>query len=107
MEKARSAGNQMGRLVQQSGQCKRMAMKSRMRGILVRAVAFAVSLTFLLFLGTVQFSIYAQTGENPERNNYSDEIRKTYNFLFGKGNLSLPGNAATVGNEFIQPGAFP
>ena len=39
--------------------------------------------------------------------NYSDAIRQTYNFRFGKDNFSLPGNAATEGNEFIPPSAFP
>jgi hypothetical protein len=60
-----------------------------------------------LLIATAPFSTRAQSGENPERKNYADEIRKTYNFLFGKDNLSLPGNAAIEGNDFIQPGAFP
>lgn len=33
-------------------------------------------------------------------------VRETYNFAFGKDNISLPGNAATEDNNFIQPGAF-
>ncbi|MGC1620078.1 MAG: tetratricopeptide repeat protein [Candidatus Acidiferrum sp.] len=80
-------------------------MNSRMGRILVSAVGFAVSLIFLL--GSVQFTSQAQSSESTERKNYSDEISKTYNFLFGKDNISLPGSAATEGNEFIQPGAFP
>ena len=31
----------------------------------------------------------------------------SYDFHFGKDNFSLPGNAATVGNEFISADAFP
>lgn len=80
-------------------------MKSRMGQILARGVGFSVS--FMLFLGAVQFTSRAQSKENTERKSYSDQIGKTYNFLFGKDNISLPGNAATEGNEFIQPGAFP
>ncbi|MGC2526660.1 MAG: tetratricopeptide repeat protein [Candidatus Acidiferrum sp.] len=80
-------------------------MKSRMGRILVSAVGFTVS--FVLLLGAVQFTSQAQSNENAERKNYSDEVSKTYNFLFGKDNFSLPGNAGTEGNEFIEPGAFP
>ena len=38
---------------------------------------------------------------------YSQKIRQTYNFRFGKGPLGAPGNAATTDNNFIRPGAFP
>jgi tetratricopeptide (TPR) repeat protein len=64
-------------------------------------------LSLLLLIATSPFTTRAQSNENSERKNYADEIRKTYNFLFGKDNLSLPGNAAIEGNDFIQPGAFP
>ena len=80
-------------------------MKSRMGQILVSAVGFAASLLFLL--GAAQLSSQAQSSENTERKNYSDEVSKTYSFLFGKDDFSLPGNAGTEGNEFIEPGAFP
>ena len=80
-------------------------MKSRMGGIFPSLAGFLVSITWLM--GIPQVTTHAQSGENPERKNYSEEIRKTYNFLFGKDNLSLPGNAAIEGNDFIQPGAFP
>ena len=79
-------------------------MKSRTGRILLSAVGF-LAITWLL--GIPQFTTHAQSGDDSQRKNYSDEIRKTYNFLFGKDNLSLPGNAASEGNEFIQPGAFP
>jgi Flp pilus assembly protein TadD len=38
---------------------------------------------------------------------YADKIRETYNFPFGKGNISLPGNAAAEGDDFLPAGAFP
>ena len=38
---------------------------------------------------------------------YAAKIRETYNFRFGKDQISLPGNAASVTNDFIPPGAFP
>ena len=80
-------------------------MKSRMGRMIVSAVGFGVCLVFLF--GAVQLTSRAQSNDSAERTSYSDEISKTYNFLFGKDNISLPGNAATERNEFIQPGAFP
>ncbi|MGB8769690.1 MAG: tetratricopeptide repeat protein [Candidatus Korobacteraceae bacterium] len=80
-------------------------MKSRLGRIIVSAGSFVVGLTLLM--GTVRFTAHAQSDESQERKNYSDRIWQTYNFRFGKDNLSLPGNAAIEGNEFIQPGAFP
>jgi tetratricopeptide (TPR) repeat protein len=41
------------------------------------------------------------------RKEYADRISKDYNFAFGKGNISTPGNAAVEGNTFLQPDAFP
>ena len=79
-------------------------MKSRTGRILLSAAGFLM-ITWLT--GIPQFTTHAQSSENPAGKSYSDEIRKTYNFLFGKDNLSLPGNAAIEGNDFIQPGAFP
>lgn len=38
---------------------------------------------------------------------YSDQISKTYNYRFGKDNISLPGNAALEGGGFLRAGAFP
>src|SRR5271169_7246208 len=80
-------------------------MNSRTLRILVCAASLFLGL--LLLLGTTSSTTRAQSGESSERKSYADEIRKTYNFLFGKDNLSLPGNAAIEGNDFIQPGAFP
>jgi Tfp pilus assembly protein PilF len=39
--------------------------------------------------------------------NYTDQVDRTYNFAFAKGNISLPGNAAVEGGGFIPPDAFP
>jgi len=80
-------------------------MKSRRGRIIVSAAGHLVS--FILLIGTVEFTTHAQSDESLERKNYSDKIRQTYNFRFGKDHLSLPGNAAIEGNDFIQPGAFP
>src|SRR5580692_11234182 len=80
-------------------------MNSRASRIFVKAVGILLSLFGLI--ATAPFTTRAQSSESPERKNYAEEIRKTYNFLFGKDNLSLPGNAAIEGNDFIQPGAFP
>jgi tetratricopeptide (TPR) repeat protein len=52
----------------------------------------------------------AVTGKrwNPEeRQKYSEMIRSTYNFRFGKDAPFDPSNAAVQGGGFIQPGAFP
>ncbi len=45
----------------------------------------------------------AQADSNP----YDSKIRETYNFRFGAGDLSAPGNALSETGGFIQPGAFP
>jgi hypothetical protein len=42
-----------------------------------------------------------------ERQAYAAKVRASYNFTLVKGNISLPGNAAIEGDDFIQPGAFP
>ena len=44
--------------------------------------------------------------KDSERRAYAAKIRETYNFQFGKDQISLPGSAAIVGNDFIQPSAF-
>lgn len=69
-------------------------------------IAVVGALTALL--GIARLAAYAQSPQNPSSNNtYSEQTSKTYDFRFGKGNFSLPGNAATTDNQFIQPGAFP
>jgi Tfp pilus assembly protein PilF len=49
----------------------------------------------------------ATSAVSQARKIYADKVRQTYNFAFAKGNISLPGNAAIEGNDFIQPDAFP
>jgi tetratricopeptide (TPR) repeat protein len=60
-----------------------------------------------LFLAMVSAGVQTQSARAPSQQNYAEEVKKSYNFLFGKDNFSLPGNAATVANQFIQAGAFP
>jgi len=80
-------------------------MNSRLARILLSAAGFLVSLSLLL--GTVRFTTRVHSDDSVHGKSYSDMIRQSYNFRFGKDNLSLPGNAAIEGNDFIQPGAFP
>jgi Flp pilus assembly protein TadD len=49
----------------------------------------------------------AGNAEQQARKAYADKVRESYNYAFLKGNISLPGNAAVVGNDFLQPDAFP
>jgi tetratricopeptide (TPR) repeat protein len=82
-----------------------MGMKSRIIRIGLAVAAFTGLMALLAV--TVSFTTRAQSQQTADEASYSDGVRKFYNFRFGKDNLSLPGNAATVGNQFIQPGAFP
>ena len=77
-------------------------MKSRLARIVVGVVVSIATL-----LGAAQFVALIQSDDTLDGTNYSEKIRQTYNFRFGKDNLSLPGNAATETNDFIQAGAFP
>jgi tetratricopeptide (TPR) repeat protein len=47
------------------------------------------------------------TDQDAARKLYADKISKTYNFAFGPKNISTPGNAAVVGDTFLQPDTFP
>ncbi len=49
----------------------------------------------------------AQDSGTAERQAYDQKIREHYDFAFGPGNISLPGNAATQDGRFIPPTAFP
>jgi len=49
---------------------------------------------------------WAQSDQSGDRKAYSDKIGETYNFRFGRDQLSAPGNAAVEGRDFIQPEAF-
>ena len=77
-------------------------MKSRSARIVV---GFALSIAALL--GAVHFASGVRSDDTLDSTNYSEKIRQTYNFRFGKDNFTLPGNAATETNDFIQAGAFP
>src|ERR1700749_703180 len=77
-------------------------MKSRLVRLVVGLVVSIAAL-----MGVVHFVARAQSDDTLDGTNYSDKIRQTYNFRFGKDNFTLPGNAATVTNDFIQAGAFP
>ncbi len=80
-------------------------MKPRMGRMIVVAASFVASVALLT--RSVPSTTHAQSAQNSSDKDYSAETNKSYNFLFGKDNFSLPGNAATVDNQFIQPGAFP
>jgi Flp pilus assembly protein TadD len=53
--------------------------------------------------------------QTAERKSYADKVRLNYKYIspgaaeavYGNGKLSLPGNAAVEGDDFLQPGAFP
>ncbi len=67
----------------------------------LRAVAVLTSIMLSAAIG------WAQQDENSDRATYAAKIRETYNFRFGKDKISIPGNAAAEGNDFIPPSAFP
>jgi Tfp pilus assembly protein PilF len=43
----------------------------------------------------------------PPQKEYSDQIGQSYNYPFGKGKISLPGNAALEGGGFLKAESFP
>jgi tetratricopeptide (TPR) repeat protein len=51
-------------------------------------------------------SSVSQAQQDDDRKTYSDQIRARYNFRFGPGQISTPGNLAVEGRDFIQPQAF-
>jgi hypothetical protein len=55
----------------------------------------------------VPAQIQAHGALPPERQQWADKVRESYNFDILKDNISLPGNAQVEGGDFIQPGAFP
>jgi hypothetical protein len=79
-----------------------------MKTILLRAflvvTAFVAALCFLR--GTIE-AASDQDNQNTARKEYADKVRATYNYRFGKDQLTVPGNASVEGNDFVQPGAFP
>src|SRR5579862_4006631 len=83
----------------------RMPMRSRVGRVLISVGAFLASVVALA--GTSLFVTRIQSDDGVDGANYSETIRQSFNFRFAKDNFSLPGNAATQDNQFIQPGAFP
>jgi hypothetical protein len=61
----------------------------------------------VLWLRTTHAGEDPQGQEQTARKSYAEQVRKTYDFAFAKDNISLPGNAAVAGNDFLPPGAFP
>jgi tetratricopeptide (TPR) repeat protein len=47
------------------------------------------------------------TDQETARKLYAEHVAASYNFAFGPGNISTPGNGAVEGNTFLQPDAFP
>src|ERR1700761_4213380 len=71
--------------------------------------AFRRCALFLILLGCGALVLFLKPirGAEDPRKTYADKVRSTYNFAFGEGNFSLPGNAATEGNEFLAADSFP
>jgi len=63
-------------------------------------------LNTVLLLAAAGGLIGGQSDESRDRRTYASKVRESYNFRFGKDQISLPGNAAIAGNDFIQPSAF-
>jgi len=61
----------------------------------------------VLCLRTIRGAGDQRAEEASVRKAYADKIRETYNFPFGKDKISLPGNAAAEGDEFLEASAFP
>jgi tetratricopeptide (TPR) repeat protein len=61
----------------------------------------------VLCLRTIRGAEDQRAAEAVVRKAYADKVRETYNFPFAKGNISLPGNAAAEGDDFLPAGAFP
>jgi len=86
-------------------------MAERMRKLLIAGIV--VLGCVLAYLPTIHaYSDKDYTSTNPavqeaQRKQFADKVSQSYNFAFGKGNISLPGNGAVVGNTFLQPDAFP
>ena len=71
-----------------------------LRGFLILSV---VTAALCLVKGTIE----AASSQDPARKEYADKVRATYNNRFGADRPSVPGNASVVGDDFVQPGAFP
>jgi tetratricopeptide (TPR) repeat protein len=61
----------------------------------------------VLCLRTIRGAEDQRAAEAVVRKAYADKVRETYNFPFGNDKISLPGNAAAEGDDFLPAGAFP
>ena len=76
------------------------------------SISGSIFTCLLIFWACIFASFQVVRAQTPasttvEHSEYSNKIRQTYNFAFGKNQISAPGNAAIEGDDFIQPGAFP
>ena len=81
-----------------------MSSKSAPRIFALLAVTCAASLVSLRATHGAEQD--ARANEAILRKAYADKMRETYNFRFGKGKISVPGNAAASGDDFLEPNAF-
>jgi tetratricopeptide (TPR) repeat protein len=70
-------------------------------------LALILSGASVLCLKTIHGTVDQRAEEAVTRKVYADKIRETYSFPFGKDKISLPGNAAAVGGDLLEPTAFP
>ena len=75
------------------------------RRLFLLSLALATSSVFVW--RTTRGANNPQVEETLRRKAYADAVRTTYSYSFEKGNISLPGNATVVGNDFLEPDAFP
>jgi cytochrome c-type biogenesis protein CcmH/NrfG len=80
-------------------------MKNIVLRIFVLLLLFSTASLF--FIRTTRGAEDARAAEDAARKAYAEKVRANYNFPFAKGSISMPGNAAAEGNEFLEPDAFP
>jgi Flp pilus assembly protein TadD len=68
---------------------------------------FLVATVVAGFLCTLVGAASGVFGQEADRKQYSDKVRETYNFRFGKDQPFIPGTMQVEGGDFVQPGAFP
>ncbi len=86
----------------------------RYRAVMSVAAALGVvllSLQFMAFPASARSGQQAgsQSAATPDSaaQSYDSIVRKTYEFPFGAGKISMPGNVAMDYGGFVEPGAFP
>src|SRR3984885_13613572 len=58
-------------------------------------------------LSTIRGKEDPSAAANNDRKLYADKVHQTYDFVFGAGDISSPGNAAVEGKEFLPASAYP